>query len=193
MRAATSIKLAGNVTLPGSDDTPVWMNPSQARIRRERQSTLVTLETMDGGANWEANTSAVYGKMSQLVMAKEDYSVAVFEYHNYYTLPSRVYKVKLRTSMETLFGERDRAVTDVTLLPDGNALLAAVEPPGASNQVPIPGKLKMLRSTNLKVWEEMAVDYRAVAQRATLAAPDAEHLWVATDTGMILMLEKTGQ
>ncbi len=97
--------------------------------------------------------------------------------------------MKLRTSMESLFGERDRAVTDVTLLPDGNALLAAVEPPGASNQVPIPGKLKMLRSSNLKVWEEMAVDYRAVAQRATLAAPDAEHLWVATDTGMILTLE----
>ena len=185
--------IAGNVTLPGSDDTPLWMNPSQARIRRERQSTLVTLETMDGGANWEANTSSVYGKMSQLVMTKEDFSVALFEYHNYYTLPSRVYKMKLRTSMEALFGERDRAVTDVTLLPDGNALLAAVEPPGASNQVPIPGKLKMLRSNNLKVWEEMAVDYRAVAQRATLAAPDAEHLWVATDTGMILMLEKSGQ
>ena len=32
----------------------------------------------------------------------------------------------------------------------------------------------------------MDVDYRAVAQRAVLAAWDAQHVWVATDTGMIL-------
>ncbi len=185
--------IIGNVNLPGSDETPVWMNPSEARLHRERQSTLVVLETMDGGKNWESYTSSFYGKMTQLVMAKEGLNLALFEYHNFYTLPSRVYKVKFRTSMDAIFGERDRAVTDVALLPDGEALLAAVEPPGSSNQVPIPGKLKMLRSTNLKVWEEMAVDYRAVAQRATLAAPDAQHLWVATDTGMILALDKSGQ
>ena len=46
----------------------------------------------------------------------------------------------------------------------------------------------MLRSNDLKVWEEMEVDYRAVAQRAVIAAPDAKHMWVATDTGMILTL-----
>ncbi len=117
----------------------------------------------------------------------------MFEYHNFYALPSRVYKVKFRVSMEAIFGERDRAVTDVALLPDGDAILAAVEPPGASNQVPIPGKLKILRSSNLKLWEEMPVDYRAVAQRATLATPDNQHLWVATDTGMILALENSRQ
>jgi hypothetical protein len=46
----------------------------------------------------------------------------------------------------------------------------------------------MLESADLKVWEEMDVDYRAIAQRAILAAPDAQHVWVATDTGMILTL-----
>jgi hypothetical protein len=92
--------------------------------------------------------------------------------------------------VDVIFGERDRAVTDIALLQDGGALIAAVEPPGSSNQVPVPGKLKMLRSANLKVWEEMDVDYRAVAQRAILSAPDADHAWVATDTGMILTLDK---
>jgi len=75
------------------------------------------------------------------------------------------------------------------VLPDGGALIASVEPPGNSNQVPIPGKLKILRSKNLTLWEEMDVDYRADAQRAIIAAPDAQHAWVATDTGMILALE----
>jgi hypothetical protein len=46
----------------------------------------------------------------------------------------------------------------------------------------------MLSSTNLKDWVEMPVDYRAVAQSLVLAGPDAEHLWAATDTGMILRL-----
>jgi hypothetical protein len=39
----------------------------------------------------------------------------------------------------------------------------------------------------------MEVDYRAVAQHAVLSGPDAHHLWVATDTGMILGLIDTKQ
>ncbi len=87
-----------------------------------------------------------------------------------------------------IFGERDRAVTDVALIDDGGAIVVAVEPPGNSPQVPIPGKLKILESRDLKVWQEMDVDYRAVAQTAVLAVADAHHIWVATDTGAILGL-----
>ena len=35
----------------------------------------------------------------------------------------------------------------------------------------------------------MKVDYRAVAGSVMLAGPDEDHLWAATDTGMILHLE----
>jgi len=183
--------IAGNAVGRNADETPVWMNPKQARAHRERPSTLVVLETKDGGAKWESYTSSFLGKLTQLVMTDQDYVLALFEYHGYYTFPSRAYKARFRTSMQPIFEERDRAVTDIALLPNGEALLAAVEPPGGSNQVPIPGKLKMLRSDNLKVWEEMDVDYRAIAQRAILAAPDAQHVWVATDTGMILKLDSS--
>jgi hypothetical protein len=182
--------IAGNATPLGADETPAWLNPKEVRLHRERKSTLIVLETKDGGANWEPFTASAYGEISQLLIAKEAFVIALFEYHNYYALPSRVYKGKFGTSMDVIFGERDRAVTDIALLQDGGALIAAVEPPGSSNQVPVPGKLKMLRSANLKVWEEMDVDYRAVAQRAILSAPDADHAWVATDTGMILTLDK---
>lgn len=185
--------IVGNVTGAGSDETPVWINPAEARLHRERPSTMVVLETTDGGKNWDSYNYSFYGRMTQLVMAKEGFALALLEYRNYYKLPSSVLKVKFRTGMDIIFGEPDRAVTDVALLPDGEAILASVEPPGSSNQVPIPGKLKMLRSANLKVWEEIDVDYRAVAQRATLAAPDAQHLWVATDTGMILTLDKSAK
>jgi hypothetical protein len=88
-----------------------------------------------------------------------------------------------------IFAERDRVATDIALLNDGRAVLVTIEPPGNSTQVPIPGKLKILESADLKVWQEMDVDYRAVAQRAIIAAPDDRHMWVATDTGAILTLD----
>jgi hypothetical protein len=70
------------------------------------------------------------------------------------------------------------------------AFLAAVEPPGRLNTVPIPGKVKMLKSVDLVDWKEMEVDYRATATTLVLAGPDPDHLWLATDTGMILHLVK---
>jgi hypothetical protein len=39
---------------------------------------------------------------------------------------------------------------------------------------------------DLTTWLELPVDYRALANRVYLAAPDENHMWVATDTGMIL-------
>src|SRR5260370_10265773 len=97
-------------------------------------------------------------------------------------VPSDVVKLKVGLKPAgSVFSERDRAVTDFLMLPGGDTLVAAVETPGNSNQVPIPGKLKMLRSKNLKVWIEMDADYRAVAQRAVLASADAHHIWVGTD------------
>ena len=66
----------------------------------------------------------------------------------------------------------------------------AVEPPGKLNSAPIPGKVKFITSTGFKGWTEMEVDYKAEAGRVKLAGPDPDHLWAATDTGMILRLVK---
>jgi hypothetical protein len=168
---------------------PLWMNPSTARYRREREAPTVLVETLDGGKTWRASTAPVLGSIAEMRYTQDGYVMALVRYLDYYTLPSTLQRIKLGArGAEAIFAERDRAVTDFALLPDGSALIASVEPPGNSNQVPIPGKLRMLRSSNLKGWLEMDADYRAVAQRAVIAAPDAEHAWVATDTGMILTL-----
>jgi len=149
----------------------------------------VVWETADGGKKWEGSTLLIVGTLAQLKFGMDGGAIILVQYTNYFSLPSSVYKTRLtREGAQTIFEERDRAVTDVGLLPDGSAMLASVEPPGSSNQVPIPGKVKMFESGNLKIWREMDIDYRAVAQRAILAAVDAQHAWVATDTGMILSL-----
>ncbi len=60
--------------------------------------------------------------------------------------------------------------------------------PGTIYRSPIPGKLKILTSDDFEQWSEMKVDYRAVAHSAMIAGPDEDHLWIATDTGMVLKL-----
>jgi len=79
-------------------------------------------------------------------------------------------------------------VTDCAVFAGPRAFLAAVEPPGKLNSIPIPGKVRVLSSTNWTDWTEMDVDYKANARSLIMAGPDAEHVWVATDTGMILHL-----
>ena len=61
--------------------------------------------------------------------------------------------------------------------------------PGQLRHV-VPGKVQVLKSTDLNSWIEMPVDYRATANRTLLAVVDDEHMWMATDTGMILKLVK---
>ena len=180
--------IVGRELQEGDERLPIWMNPNTARFRSEQQSTIVILNTSDLGKSWKASTSRLTGNLTRL-RPGNGFVVSLVEYREYFTVPSSVTKLgNSSRKSQIIFAERDRAVTDIVLLPDGGALIAAIEPPGNTNLVPIPAKLKMLHSNNLKVWTELDVDYRAVAQRAVLAAPDAWHAWVATDTGMILSL-----
>jgi hypothetical protein len=184
--------ILGSVIGPESDRLPAWMDPLQGAHRRERKSIVLGLETYDGGKNWKPISASAYGSLAEMKLVKDGFLLALFQYKESYTVPTDLVRVKFGLKPGgSVFSERDRAVTDFLMLPGGDTVVAAVATPGNSNQVPIPGKLKMLRSKNLKVWVEMDADYRAVAQRAVLAAADAHHIWVATDTGMILNLVET--
>jgi hypothetical protein len=152
---------------------------------------ITVLETLDGGKKWTSGAIPIDGELAQLRMSKEGFVVSLILYSDpKYPVASAVFKTPLGSpDGRVIFAERDRAATDIALLSNGGAVLVTIEPPGNSTQVPIPGKLKILESANLKVWREMDVDYRVVAQRAIIAAPDAQHMWVATDTGAILTLD----
>ena len=167
---------------------PDWMFPERAVGRKQQPLVSIELETRDGGANWNAGTAPVFGSIARLRLAGS-LGLAVFGYADSFEWPSEVYRLDLPTGKsQSVFKQKDRRVTDAMLFPDGHAILAAVEPPGRLRSAPIPGKVKMMMSADLRTWTEMAVDYRAVAQSLVLAGPDAEHLWAATDTGMILQL-----
>jgi len=160
------------------------------KLEPSPSGNITVLETLDGGKKWHYGLIPIDGELAQLKMSGEGFVVSLILYSDpKYPVSSAVFKTPLGSpDGRVIFAERDRAATDIALLNNGGAMLVTIEPPGNSTQVPIPGKLKIFKSGNLKVWEEMDVDYRAVAQRAVIAAPDGQHMWVATDTGAILTL-----
>jgi photosystem II stability/assembly factor-like uncharacterized protein len=173
-------------------DLPDWMHPERTLTRRQQPRLILELDTRDSGATWKSGTAPLLGTVASLHLSGEN-GLAVFDYADSFEWPAEVYRLDLKTGQsESVYKKKDRLVTDAAIFadggPDGRAFLAAVEPPGRLRSAPIPGKVRMLSSTNLKDWVEMPVDYRAVAQSLVLAGPDAEHLWAATDTGMILRL-----
>lgn len=168
---------------------PDWMDPERAARRRERPTLSILLQTRDGGANWEPSVASLFGQITRIRLTPDGRGLGLIEFPDAFDWPSEVFRLDWRTgTSQRVFRRPDRAVTDLALFPGGPAFLAAIEPQGAKIRLPIPGKLKVLRSMDLAHWEEMEVDYRAVARRAVLAWSDPQHLWLATDTGMILQL-----
>lgn len=179
--------IAGFSRPPRRVPLPDWMAPESQP--REWPSITILLETRDGGARWAVSESSMFGQVTRIRLAPDGRGLSLIEFFGKFDWPAEVVGLDWHTGKSTrAFRRKDRLVTDVALPPKGPAYLAAVEPPGALSRSPVPGKLKLLKSDNLSEWKEMEVDYRAVARRAILAVPDAAHVWVATDTGMILKL-----
>ncbi|MBV9769076.1 MAG: hypothetical protein JOZ32_05850 [Bryobacterales bacterium] len=165
--------------------SPFLVNP---RSPLPAGGKVTVLETLDSGKSWKYGMIPLEGELARLKLSSKGFVVSLILYSDpKLPLASAVFKTPLGSpDGRMIFGERDRFATDIALLNNGGGVLAAIEPPGNSPRIPIPGKLKILKSDNLTVWNEMDVDYRAVAQSAVIAAPDDRHMWVATDTGEIL-------
>ena len=167
---------------------PTWMDPERASKQSKVPTQTVLLQTTDGGAHWISDASPLYGLIAALALAGP-HALDVFSYGPSFEWPSEVYHTDLMSGSSTsVFRQKDRRVTDIALFRGPKAFLAAVEPPGRLHTVPIPGKVKILTSTDFNEWKEMPVDYRAEATTLSLAGPDPKHMWAATDTGMILRL-----
>lgn len=167
---------------------PSWMDPETATQQRAAATVTLLLQTRDQGMEWHSSNSSLIGLVGTVKLAGA-IGLSVFAYPESFQWPSEVFSLDLTTGeSKSAFRAKDRKVFDAAVFHGPAAVLAAVEPPGRLNSVPIPGKVKMLESVDLSDWKEMDVDYRAVATSLVMAGPDREHLWVATDTGMILHL-----
>jgi hypothetical protein len=182
--------IAGSSRPPRSERQrfPDWMEPDRARKRRELPSLTILLETRDGGRNWRSSQTSLFGVVSQIKMSSRG-GLALVRFLEWFDWPCEVLLLDWAAGRSSrAFRQADRDITDVAILPDGVAYLAGYEPAGRLPHSPVPGKVKILKSSDWTIWQEMQVDYRAVARRVVLAAAGPGHLWAATDTGMILKL-----
>jgi hypothetical protein len=169
---------------------PSWMEPDRATKARPAPNVTLLLETQDQGGNWVSSNSSLIGLVTTIRMVGK-LGINVFGFPESFEWPSEAYSMDLTTGKSmSVFRDKNRRIFDVALFHGPYVVLGAIEPPGRLNTVPIPGKVKMLSSVDLLEWKEMDVDYRAVATTLVLAGPDPDHIWAATDTGMILHLVK---
>ena len=163
-----------------------WLEMDASR-RPKLPISAILIETTDGGQTWSASEAKAQGRLTRLRYQNESTVLGLVDFVGATQVPSEIFSIGLKArDTSPLFHQTGRVARDFIILPGGEVVTAAVELLGKSNDVPIPGKLKMMTSTSLVTWLDEKADYRAVAMKPILAAADADHVWVATDTGMIL-------
>jgi hypothetical protein len=168
-------------------ELPDWMDPQAAERRRQWPTSTIILQTLDGGKTWQPSVTSMFGRVSRLRRAGR-HGLTLVEFQDAFEYPSEVFHIdRAQDKTERAFREKDRKVTDVALVAN-SGYLAAIQVTGKLPQSPIPGRLIVLTSKDFVKWTPMEVDYRASARRAVFAVADAQNLWIATDTGMILKL-----
>jgi hypothetical protein len=173
------------------NNLPDWMDPETAENRRQWPTLSIVLETRDGGRTWMPGTGSIFGRITRARLLPGGLGLGLITYDDSFEWTSELIAIDWKSGKSArAFRDRNFVITDVALISEKMAFLAGEQLPGKLRQNPVPGKLKILKSSDFSSWKtEMEVDYRATATRAMLAAVDATNIWVATDTGMILKLE----
>ncbi len=170
---------------------PEWMDPERARRFHSPPVLSFFVDSKDGGKTWQAGKPfSQYGDLGRVQRLANGNMLTVLQFDDGAEWSSQVAQVDMAASrLYVIYRRKDRVVKDALQLPNGDYVLATIEPPGISSALPIPGKLRMVQGHGGDSWREINADYRAVARNALLGYADANNIWVATDTGMILKLE----
>jgi photosystem II stability/assembly factor-like uncharacterized protein len=182
----TGIITGWNIPPRPDQRLPDWMDPEAAANRRDFPHLSYSMETRDGGKTWKTASASLFGQVSRLRFGPNGLGLGLIEYGPAFRYPAEVYRIDSRTGKnQTVYRDRKFVISDVWMGGDGAAYLAGTLAAGQARGV-APGKLQVLRTTDFSVWTEMAVDYRAVANRVAMAFADDRNMWIATDNGMIL-------
>ncbi len=168
---------------------PSWMDPERASKRKEVPALTLLMQTNDSGATWESSTVPIFGLVTNVRFTGSE-GLIVLGFNDSFQWPSEVFRMANRDTGR-VFRDKSPRVIDAQLYKGPHVFLAGVEPTGKMNTAALPGKVKILQSDDFNTWTDMPVDYKAVARSLVIAGPDPDHMWVATDTGMILHLRVT--
>lgn len=167
---------------------PDWVDPEETLRHRETPHLSYTLATTNGGTSWTPGSASLFGMISRVRLNGDGKGLGLAEYGEGFRYPSEVYDITWPPgTTRTIYRDPKFAVSDVWLASDGTAYLAGTVVRGQLRSL-IPGRVQVLTSKDLKDWTPIPVDYRAEANSAILAVADDDHMWMATNTGMILKL-----
>jgi photosystem II stability/assembly factor-like uncharacterized protein len=186
--------------ITGSNKPPDYYSHPEWQAPETRSSlgpgTTIFLESSDGGKSWESSSGAMFGQLTRVAVSLNGTSLALFEFNSrtdnkmVHLPPAEVHRMSLETGVpDRVYRDDNTQITDLGLTTKGVPYLVGHTMVGMVRDNPIPGKLKVLTSTDFAKWTEIPVDYRAEAHRAYLAIAEDREVWVATDTGMILKLQ----
>ncbi len=170
---------------------PSWMEPEESLKGYQRPTALILLATGDGGNTWRTDTVSLFGHVTRVAFQPNGSSLSIFEFDDTFEYPGEVFRMG-KGKGERIYRKKGELPTDVLIRKDGSAYLAVIEQVTELRDVPIPGRVRILRSEGPQydLWYDMDVDYRATATRVTLTERPDGSLWAATNTGMILELVK---
>lgn len=172
------------------DHVPDWMDPEQARRRREWPTSTILLQTNDGGETWLPSVSSMFGRLARMRRGPKLVGLALVRFDEQFSYPSEVFRLDPVTGdAARVYRNKEYSITDLVIAPSGRGYLAGCAKPGTVRQLPIPGKMVVLQSDNLRDFKPMEVDYRAECDSVVLALAGQGSVWAATDTGMLLKLE----
>jgi photosystem II stability/assembly factor-like uncharacterized protein len=172
---------------PNRYDLPSWVDPESTLGARQRPHQSYTLATSDGGVNWTAAAKSLYGTIARVRFGPDGKGLGLLQYAEAQRFPSEVYTVEWPSgTSHTVYRDTKFAISDIWLSADGTAYAAGTIVRGKLRNV-MPEKLQVLTSKDFETWTPIPVDYRAEANSVMLAG-SGDHVWMATDSGMILKL-----
>lgn len=168
--------------------TPDWVDPQRALMRSDLPHLNYTVTTHDGGKTWSSHAASLFGEVERVRLLPDGRGLVLTVYSQSFQVPSEVFRLDWHTGRNaSIYKSADFAVSDIWLAKNGTAYLAGTVVRGKLRDV-IPGKVRMMASTDFVTWKEIPVDYRAEGHRVTLSVVDDDNMWMATDMGMILNL-----
>jgi hypothetical protein len=167
---------------------PEQLDPQGAANYRDVPHLSYSLETRDAGKTWQPASQSLFGDTTKVRFLPDGSGIGLIEYSQYFRLASEVFSVDWRSGRsESIYKDAKFGVTDVWKMPGGTVYLAGTVAQGRMRNL-VEGRVQVLTSSDSRTFRAMAVDYRATANRVSLACPDGRNIWMATDTGMILKL-----
>lgn len=167
---------------------PDWVDPDASLRQREPPHLSYTLATGNGGGTWTPASGSLFGVVSRIRLGAKGMGLGLIRYGQSFRYPSETYSITWPAgATHTVYRDPKFSVTDIWLASDGTAYLAGTLIRGQLRDL-IPSKVQVLTSKDLKTWTPIPVDYRAQAISTIMAGADDDHLWMATNTGMILKL-----